>query len=215
MKAFLDRYYRYIRPLRFLYGGIKDRHARMKCSQRTEEWKAKGFRGAKLDICGGRNPLDPKEYLNVDIVQFPEVDIAFDICKRFPFDDGVITEIFSAATLEHLRKPNVDHVLDEFARVLAPGGLIRISTPDMEAIAKAIIEKKDLQKIAQFMFGKFKSDETELYDLHKWMYPADAMIEELKKRRFERVEQIPMEGRLAELHTPEYNYLIQGYKAVS
>ena len=45
-------------------------------------------------MCGGRNPLDPKKYLNVDIVDLPKVDLVFDITKRFPMEDGVIEEIF-------------------------------------------------------------------------------------------------------------------------
>jgi len=211
MPGFIDRYYKYIRPYRFLWGWAKDSSTKAKCNERAAEWQAKGFRGAKLDVCGGRNPFKPGEFLNVDIVDMPKVDLIFDITKKFPMDDGVIAEIFSAATLEHLRKPFVDHVLKEFFRILQPGAMVRISTPDLEAIAKGILEKDDLADINQHLFGKYKSDQTDDYDVHRWMYPAPAMIEALHAVGFERGERIPMD---VGLHDSKYNYLVRAFKPV-
>lgn len=209
MKTFLDRYYRYLRPLRPLYGWAKDRVTKARCNRRAEEWRTKGFRGAKLDICGGRNPWKPEEFLNVDIVDLPQVDCVFDIRKRFPIDDGVIAEIFSAATLEHFREQDNLHILHEFFRILQPGGTLRISTPDLEAIAKGILENEDLQIINQHLFGKYKGGETEDYDLHRWMYHAPKMMEVLKNIGFTDVEQTP---NTTGLHDPLYNYLIRAKK---
>lgn len=208
-KAFLDRHYRYIRPFRFLYGWAKDAHTRAKCSQKAEEWRKKGFKGAKLDICGGRNPLNPKEYLNVDIVPFPGVDLVFDIRKRFPIDSGVIAEVFSAATLEHFRKHHNEHILREFFRILQPGGFLRVCTPDIEAIARGLLNGKDLDRMNQHFFGKFKEEDTDDYDVHRWMYPIKAMMETLKKIGFVHIEQIPNDTGL---HDPTYNYLIKAVK---
>ena len=205
----LDHIYPRIRRYRFLWGWAKDRATKAQCSARAEEWKVKGFTGAKLDICGGRNPYRPGEFLNVDIVDMPKVDLVFDITKVFPIDDGVIAEVFSAATLEHLRKPHVDHVLREFFRVMKPGGILQVSTPDIEAIAKGILEGEDLGVINQHLFGKYKSDQTEDYDLHRWMYPAPAMIKRLEELGFTRAERIPM-GDVP--HDERYNYLIRAFK---
>lgn len=210
MPCFLDRIYPSIRRFRFLWGWIVDRRSKVLCFARAKEWHAKGFVGAKLDVCGGRNPFRPVEYLNVDIVELPKVDLVFDITKPFPIASGVISEIISIATLEHLRKPHVDHVLREFYRVLAPGAMLRVSTPDIEAIAKSILAGEDLGIINQHLFGKYKSDQTEDFDLHKWMYSAPAMIATLQGMGFTRVEQIPMD---IGLHDARYNYLIRAYKS--
>lgn len=209
MKTILDRYYRYIRPLRWTYGWLVDARRRLQCSQRAAEWKAKGFRGAKLDICGGRNPWKPGDFLNVDIVPLPQVDLVFNIRTTFPIPDGVIAEIFSAATLEHFREKDNLHILREFHRILQPGGRLQISTPDIEAIARGLLSGDDLAIINQHFFGKFKGDATEDYDLHRWMYPASIMIDVLRSLGFIEVEQIP---NATGLHDPKYNYLIRAQK---
>ena len=209
VRALIDRYYRHIRPYRFLYGWAKDAHTKLKSSARAREWEAKGFRGAKLDVCGGRNPFQPGEFLNVDIVDFPQVDLVFDVRKRFPIDEGVIEEIISVATLEHLRKPHVHHILREFFRVLRPGGVLRVSTPDIEAIARAVLAGRDPDEVNQQLFGKFKDDGTEDYDVHRWMYTAPQMIQTLMEMGFSDAKRIPMD---IGMHAEEYTYLIRAVK---
>lgn len=209
MKTILDRYYRYIRPLRWTYGWLVDAQRRLRCSQRAATWKARGFYGAKLDICGGRNPWKPGEFLNVDVVPLPKVDLIFDIRTRFPIPDGVIAEIFSAATLEHFRKHDNLHILREFYRILQPGGILQVSTPDIEAIARGLLAGEDLDRINQHFFGKYKGENTEDYDLHRWMFPASVMMDVLRGLGFTDVERLP---NTTGLHDPKYNYLIRARK---
>ncbi len=209
MKKLIDRYYKHLRPYRFLWGWAKDGVTKMRCNARAEEWKQKGFRGAKLDVCGGRNPFKPGEFLNVDVVNMPQVDLTFDITKKFPIEDGVIAEIISIATLEHLRKPNVHHVLREFFRVLKPRARLRVSTPDIEAIAKGILAGDDVDTLNQQLFGKFKGDQTEDFDLHRWMYTANQMMDVLKEIGFSDAKRIPMD---IGMHDAKYTYLISATK---
>ncbi len=210
VKVLLDRLYPYIRRYRFLWGWAKDRATKSQCSLRAKKWQEIGLHGAKLDICGGRNPYRPGEFLNVDIVDLPKVDLVFDITKRFPIADGIIAEIISIATLEHLRKPQVDHVLSECYRTLQPGGVLRVSTPDIEAIAHGILAGEDIAVSNQHLFGKYKSDQTEDYDLHRWMYPASAMMQRLTELGFIDAKKIPMDDIP---HDPRYNYLISARKS--
>lgn len=205
----IDRYYKHLRPFRFLWGGIKDAYTNATCSKRAKEWQEKGYKGAKLDVCGGRNPFNPKEFLNVDVVNFPQTDLVFDITKPFPIPDGVIAEIISLATLEHLRKPHVEHVLSEFYRIMARGSKLRISTPDVEAIAKGVLDGDDLDYINQHLFGKYKSDDTEDLDLHKSMFPAHVLCTMLQNIGFTDAKRIPMD---IGMHDPKYNYLIEAIK---
>ncbi len=209
MKGFIDRHYKLIRKFRFLYGWFLDRKRQSEASFRAEEWKKKGFKGAKLDVCGGRNPFRPGEFLNVDIVPLPKVDLVFDITKRFPFDDGVIAEVISVATLEHLRMPHVEHVLKEFFRVLQPGGVVRVSTPDIEAIAAGVTRGDDIRVLNQQLFGKWKGDETGDFDVHRSMYRASEMAALLTSLGFTDAKVLPMD---IGLHDPQYTYLVGAKK---
>lgn len=47
-----------------------------------------------------------------------------------PFDDNVVDNIYTSATLEHVEPRYIQFVLDEFCRVLKPGGKCRIAVPD-------------------------------------------------------------------------------------
>lgn len=209
MKKLIDRHYKKLRPYRFLWAWAKDPATKVRSNARAEEWRKKSFQGAKLDVCGGRNPFKPGEFLNVDVVNLPSVDLVFDITKEFPMDDGVIAEIVSIATLEHLRKPYVHHVLKEFFRVMAPGARLRVSTPDIEAIAKGILAGEDPNVLNQQLFGKFKGDQTEDYDLHRWMYTADQMTGVLTEIGFTDAKRIPMD---LGMHDEKYTYLVSAVK---
>ena len=210
MKELINRHYKRLRPYRFLWGWAKDSATKAACKANAEQWRKKGFRGAKLDVCGGRNPFRPGDFLNVDIVDMPKVDLVFDITKRFPIDDGVIAEIISIATLEHLRKPFVHHVLEEFYRVMMTGAVLRVSTPDIEAIAKSILSGEEPDVFNQQLFGKYKSDQTDDYDVHRWMYTAGQMIDALKRIGFVDAERIPMD---IGMHDEKFTYLIRARKA--
>lgn len=51
-------------------------------------------------------------------------------CYELPFEDGVFDRVFSHALMEHLARP-VD-AMREFARVLKPGGIVGVCSPDFD-----------------------------------------------------------------------------------
>ena len=53
--------------------------------------------------------------------------------RRLPFDDAALEAIYCSHVLEHLPTGHVQPLLDEFKRVLAPGGRLRLIVPDLEA----------------------------------------------------------------------------------
>ncbi len=56
-------------------------------------------------------------------------------CYELPFDDASFDRVFSHALMEHLSRP-VD-ALREFARVLKPGGLVGVCSPDFDGTIAA------------------------------------------------------------------------------
>ena len=62
----------------------------------------------------------------------PLRDVIFvDATKRLPFPDGAFDYIFSEHMIEHIPFRAATGLLGEIFRVLKPGGILRLSTPDL------------------------------------------------------------------------------------
>ena len=80
-------------------------------------------------------------WINVDIVpQHPSV-LRADISRAIPFPDRHFDVVYHSHVIEHLRVDDVDRFLRECRRVLKPGGIIRVATPDLERLCEAYLEK--------------------------------------------------------------------------
>lgn len=80
---------------------------------------------AVIDVGSGPERLG-KEFINVDIYPFPEVDIVSDATK-LPFKDGSIDAAVSESLFEHV--PDAHEIAREMVRVVRPGGYIYVSAP--------------------------------------------------------------------------------------
>ena len=86
-----------------------------------------------LDVGSGNDRNHPT-FINVDILPDREVDIIAD-ARELPIKDSVIDGIVSIVSLEHI--PRSDLALDEFSRVLKPGGQSLIVVPFMQPLHAA------------------------------------------------------------------------------
>lgn len=55
------------------------------------------------------------------------------------FEDGAIVEIWAYDVLEHFPQSQGGAVLDEWVRLLAVGGILHLKCPDLEALARFIL----------------------------------------------------------------------------
>ncbi|KKP56610.1 MAG: Methyltransferase type 11 [Parcubacteria group bacterium GW2011_GWB1_35_5] len=81
--------------------------------------------GITIDIGSGPERLG-REFINVDIFPFSEVDIVAD-AEILPFRDNSIDAAVSESVFEHV--PDADKVAREMVRVVKPGGYIYVSAP--------------------------------------------------------------------------------------
>lgn len=70
-----------------------------------------------------------KEIINLDIIDYKNVDIVSDI-DRLPFRDNSIDILVNIAVLEHVKNP--EGVVDEITRVLKPGGMVYSYIPFLQ-----------------------------------------------------------------------------------
>ena len=97
-------------------------------------WRKRG--GTKiLNLGGGGNCL--RGCLTVDID--PRADVYVDLRQALPFDDGEIDHVYFEEAIEHLDKPVALRLLRECWRVLRPSGTLRVTTPDLDWMAYALV----------------------------------------------------------------------------
>lgn len=75
-------------------------------------------------------------FCNVDILTTAAVDVVSDISKLDNFADNSIELIYACHVLEHFSHDEAVSVLRRWFDVLAPGGELRISVPDLDRIVK-------------------------------------------------------------------------------
>jgi predicted SAM-dependent methyltransferase len=104
--------------------------------------------------------------------------IHHDLAAGIPLYDAVADYTYSSHFLEHLFRRDAEQLLAEMYRVLKPGGIARISIPDLEfAISQYVAGEKEKMLTHYF----FVDDEDNHYSRHKYMYDF-SMIEELLLR---------------------------------
>lgn len=82
----------------------------------------------KLDLGCGKNKVAP-DFLGVDSIGFPGVDLVCDLSKTWPWKDGSIDEIHCSHMIEHLEPDERIHFVNEMYRVLKIGAKATIIAP--------------------------------------------------------------------------------------
>jgi SAM-dependent methyltransferase len=97
--------------------------------------------------CGAANPAKlPDAFfprgawteVRLDIDPAVDPDIIASITDMFPIADGAVNAVWSAHNLEHLWSHEVPIALNEFRRVLCPGGFAAMTMPDLQSVAELI-----------------------------------------------------------------------------
>jgi predicted SAM-dependent methyltransferase len=80
-------------------------------------------------------------WVNVDIAHRDPSVIAHDITCGLPFPDARFDVVYHSHVIEHIRRHDVVPFLQECLRVLKPGGILRVATPDLERLCELYLER--------------------------------------------------------------------------
>lgn len=118
-------------------------------------------------------------YVNVDILQSPAVDRIADL-RQLPWEDASVDLVYSCAAIEHFGRREWVGVLKEWARVLKPGGMLRLSTADFEAAIARYHDAHNMQELLGLLIGGQKDD----YDWHGMIFDFDTLKAGLEEAGF-------------------------------
>ncbi len=93
-----------------------------------------------IDIGSGPHPK-ADAHVRMDIHPWPHVNCQHDLLKTpYPFQANTFTKVYMGDVVEHIMIFDVDRVLDEVRRILAPGGVLEVTVPDVRWIAERIVK---------------------------------------------------------------------------
>jgi predicted SAM-dependent methyltransferase len=135
------------------YGKIvRQRYAAFSTRTTVERYLA-STKVRKLQIGAGPNNLPG--WLNTDIA--PQQGQAFlDAMKPFPIPDNSLNYVYAEQVIEHLPFEGGMVMLRESYRALAPGGKLRIATPDLWQLV-ALFDQDETEAERRFMTAQLKA----------------------------------------------------------
>jgi len=154
----------------------------------------------KVQLGAGASRL--QGWLNTDIE--PGDGLAYlDATKPFPFEDDSVHYIFSEHVIEHLTYDEGKAMIAEAHRVLAPGGKMRMSTPNLTRFIE-LFDKSPSEEAKAYLVGKRQwhewPDEPNAAAIilnlqmsswgHKFMYDVETLGASLQRVGFRNVREL-------------------------
>lgn len=125
----------------------------------------------------------------LDIQPGPAVDIVGNCLSLRPIADASVEEIYASHVLEHLSyRDELLQALQEMARVLRPGGTLRISVPDFDQLVRLYL-KPELTLQERFsIMGTIFGGQRDEHDFHKAGLTFELLEVYLEEAGFSAVE---------------------------
>lgn len=110
----------------------------------------------------------------MDIADFPHIHHK-DITK-LPFDDNVVDLIYSSHVITYFDRQEIIPILQEWKRVLKPGGIMRIAVPNFLIMAKLYMDGRyQLKNFLGPLYGRMEVGGKCIYE--KTVYDCGDLME--------------------------------------
>lgn len=143
---------------------------------------------------GGKEARTGWEIL--DALPGPHVDHLGNAMDLSRFPDETFTEVYASHVLEHFDyREELPAALQEWHRVLRPGGLLRLSVPDLDILAHLLLQRHQFDvnqrfQIMRMIFG----GHLDAYDHHRVGLNQDFISAYLARAGFERLQRVNRHG---------------------
>lgn len=116
-------------------------------------------------------------FIHVDVRKFDHIDHVSAVDKLPMFADSSVDLIYHCALLEHVGRWETVRVLKEWNRILKPGGILKSSVPNFEAIVEAYHKFKDIKLLLGMLYGRQNYGENTHYTMFDRKYYAELLNE--------------------------------------
>jgi predicted SAM-dependent methyltransferase len=145
----------------------------------------------KLHVGAGPQRIDG--WLNTDLISG---EAYLDLGRRLPFADDTFAYAFGEHVIEHIPQAVGARLIGELHRVLRPGGVLRLTTPDLRKVIaiyedrNPVVTREDYARFLGEQTGKryerpaqIFNDYTRLWG-HQWIYDEDDLTAVLREAGF-------------------------------
>lgn len=160
--------------------------------------------------CGGRLP---KDVVNTDLVGFTDIRLEstapgrvyrvngapflhHDVTQPLPAEDGAFEWAYSEHLVEHIPQAHAIVWLKDVRRLLRPGGLLRLTTPDLERYVRAYVDRDEAffaehsRRLREFGLPAMPTRRAFMVNQifqfwgHRWIYDFDELVHLLTQAGF-------------------------------
>ena len=126
--------------------------------------------GRKLHIGCGKRDFG-NEWIHIDGGKYPHV--THNNVTKLPFKDQTISVIYSSHLIAYFDRFQILDVLQEWHRVLEPGGILRVATPDFFRMIRMYNDSKiKLDDIHGPLYGRMEMNGKCIYHKTTYDYPS-------------------------------------------
>jgi len=188
-----------------------DWRARRRSARALAALPAKG-----LYVNFGCGPNALPGWVNLDVARGDQIDIVWDLRNGMPFANESCAALFGEHVIEHVPRDAAEKLVRECHRVLQPGGVLRLSTPDAGRYLRSYAGDGEFLRHPAFP-APYETPLDRINHMmredgqHLWVYDADSLVLLLRKAGFSaafekkfgesadpRMQQIDSEGRAFE-----------------
>lgn len=131
-------------------------------------------------------------FVHIDAVDYPHIDHVATIDNLSFIPDNSVELIYNCHVLEHFKRRDVDRVLQEWRRVLKPGGTLRVSVPDFSKLCEVYQRENRIELVIGALFGR----QDYLYNIHYNVFDFSSLAQSLEQAGFVNVR--PYDWRATE-----------------
>ncbi|NJM87247.1 MAG: methyltransferase domain-containing protein [Hydrococcus sp. RU_2_2] len=157
------------------------------------------------------------EWINTDMQGTPDIDFPIDITRKLPLPDNFLDAMYGSEVIEHIELTQARLFLAEALRILKPGGVIRLTTPDLSNVCRVFLGLKEKVNVEEFrevwLDGEFSKEIWINSQFRAWghqhLWTYESFADELSKAGFchiQRCEPLQTKSNKPQLENIDYRW---------
>lgn len=131
----------------------------------------------------------------MNVTPFPGIDHLGDARDLSRFPDGSFDLVYASHVLEHFDyREEVDRVLSEWYRVLAPGGILEVSVPDFALLCRLIVDETVSPQDQWNLMRMIMGGHVDRFDYHQSAFTETFLRSFLERNGFVGIERVDSFG---------------------